>query len=472
MKCAGRTVGGSKVLIVPGRRERQAIAGPGTRRAQPIAMGDDGLMAEDEAFDVVLFGPTGVTGREVARHLSRRAPTVGLTWAVAGRDADRIGEALERVGAEPDGVLLADVSDAASIRAMVGRARVVANLVGPYASYGEPVYAACSEAGVHQVDLTGELDWVKTMIDRYGAAAEASGAEIVPTCGFEALPFDLATHLAAATAFQRHHERVVRADAAVTVRGTAKVSGPADVVSGGTYGSMVGAVRRGRLRELTDAYLLDPPEAGATGRAGRISLAPRRHAGTGEWLSPMVPAAFLNPAVIHRGAALSRLEGSDVFAPDFRYLEGSVVGDLLPPAVRRAAPVLAPVGAGLLGAGQAALGLAGRSPEAVRDRIAGLLERVGPKPGDGPAPDSLDHWHYRIDLRVTTQGGRHVDAVVEADGHPGYRSTARMVGEAALLLAGPPGDTPDRHGFLTPATALGLAHLGRFAEAGATFEVR
>ena len=66
-------------------------------------------------FDVILLGPTGVTGREVARYLAWRAPQLGLTWAVAGRDRDRIDAALERVGATPDGVVLADVGDAASI---------------------------------------------------------------------------------------------------------------------------------------------------------------------------------------------------------------------------------------------------------------------------------------------------------------------------------------------------------------------
>src|SRR4051812_12651878 len=120
-----------------------------------------------DRFDVVLFGPTGVTGREVARHLARRAPELGLRWAVAGRDRRRVDAALNAVGAQPDGVLPADVADRPSIDAMVASASVVANLVGPYARYGEPVYAACAEHGTDQLDLTGETDWLRTMIDRY-----------------------------------------------------------------------------------------------------------------------------------------------------------------------------------------------------------------------------------------------------------------------------------------------------------------
>jgi short subunit dehydrogenase-like uncharacterized protein len=59
---------------------------------------------------------------------------------------------------------------------------------------------------------------------------------------------------------------------------------------------------------------------------------------------------------------------------------------------------------------------------------------------------------------------------VDAEGHPGYLTTARMLGEAGLMLA-ESGSTPDRAGCLTPATALGTQHVGRFAHARLRFDV-
>ena len=97
--------------------------------------------------------------------------------------------------------------------------------------------------------------------------------------------------------------------------------------------------------------------------------------------------------------------------------------------------------------------------------------KVGPKPGDGPPPEKLDEWHYRLDVRATDARGGTQDVVVEAAGHPGYKSTATMVGEAALALADPDSGVPDGAGFLTPATSLGLAVIDRMAEAGVTFEI-
>ena len=59
---------------------------------------------------------------------------------------------------------------------------------------------------------------------------------------------------------------------------------------------------------------------------------------------------------------------------------------------------------------------------------------------------------------------------VDGEGHPGYLATARMLGEAGLLL-GEPGATPDRTGCLTPAAALGTEQIERFDRARLHFAV-
>lgn len=331
-------------------------------------------------YDVVLFGPTGVTGREVARHLARRAPELGLTWAVAGRDRARIDAVLDGLPSRPTAVVHADTGDEASIDAMAASATVVANLVGPYARHGEVVYEACARHGTDELDLTGEVDWVERMIGRHHEAAVASGARILPTAGFEALPFDLGCSLAAETAHGRSGSPIVAVDVAVTTTSDVAIRRPADAVSGGTYVSGVEALRRGPDRAFTDPYLLDPPSGAGRGAAaptGRYDLRPRRHTGTGAWLAPMVPSPFLNPPVVHRGAALRRAAGDATFAPSFRYREGMATGGSVPAA-------FAPAAAAALSAFQTGFGLLAAAPAAVRRPLADALLRFGPAPGDGP----------------------------------------------------------------------------------------
>jgi len=409
------------------------------------------------AFDVVLFGPTGVTGREVARHLHRRAPELGLRWAVAGRDRDRIRASLDAVGAEPDDVLVADTSDPSSIEAMVASAAVVADLVGPFTRHGEPVYAACARLGRRCVDPTGETVWVREMIRRYDDLATETGAILVPTAGFEALPFDLGALHAAHLLHERTGLPVASVDVALSIDSDVAVRSISDVVSGGTFHSGLQMLREGGP-DVLDPHLLDT--APRPGR--RYDLRPRKHAGTGAWLSPVAPLPFLNPAVVHRSASLLRDSGDSIHAPDFTYREGVAA----PPGVPGWA---SPAVAVPLAIASSTMGVMSRAPQRLRSVVAGALERVGPAPGDGPRPDDLDRWRYRLDVRATDVSGATLDTVVEADGHPGYKSTATMLGEAALCLADPSAGTPDGAGFLTPATALGLGVLPRFEAAGVRF---
>ena len=53
------------------------------------------------------------------------------------------------------------------MRALAETASVVITTVGPYIEYGEPLVAACAEAGTDYVDLTGEPEFVDLMWLRY-----------------------------------------------------------------------------------------------------------------------------------------------------------------------------------------------------------------------------------------------------------------------------------------------------------------
>jgi short subunit dehydrogenase-like uncharacterized protein len=97
------------------------------------------------------------------------------------------------------------------------------------------------------------------------------------------------------------------------------------------------------------------------------------------------------------------------------------------------------------------------------------MRRAFPSSGFGPK-QRLDEWSWTLTLDARTVGDHHLRVELDADGHPGYLTTATMLGEAGLLLA-EDGATPERAGCLTPATALGTARLDRFERAGARFRV-
>ena len=410
---------------------------------------------------MVVFGATGVTGREVARYLAG----TGARWGAAGRDQAKLERTLADVGAEPTETIAADVGDPDSLAAMAASASVVLNLVGPYTNRGRPVIEACIEAGTHYVDLTGEIPFVREMVEDFDVAATEAEVKVVQVCGFEALPPDLAVQLAAETARERWDAELERID--VTIAITAQPPGmprASDAISGGTFQSMAEAVGCDDPSSLTDpaALIADPQTAAAVRAQSPIELRPRRGS-DGTPIAPMSPAAFINPAVIHRTAAVTAAERGVALQP-FRYREGVAIGGSPQPcrcgwAPRRCSPARR--------SGSA-------PPPAPGPRSAAASPRVCagsfPRRASAPPPTGSSSGGGGWSPRHRATDGNELTVRVDAEGHPGYLTTARMLGETGLILA-EPGASPDRAGCMTPALAIGTADLDRFERAGLTFTV-
>ncbi|MDB4957388.1 MAG: hypothetical protein JWO36_4957, partial [Myxococcales bacterium] len=139
----------------------------------------------DREFNLVVFGATGFTGRLVAEYIASKRPQ---KWAIAGRNRDK----LAGLGIDAP-ILVADALDPAACAEIARRTKVVCTTVGPYSKYGSALVGACAEAGTHYCDLTGEVHWMREMIDAHHERARQTGARIVHTCGFDSIPSDLGT---------------------------------------------------------------------------------------------------------------------------------------------------------------------------------------------------------------------------------------------------------------------------------------
>ncbi len=420
-------------------------------------------MAERD-LSVVVFGASGVTGKRVAAYLAERAGEVDAKWAVAGRDPDKLARVLGEIGVSAPETIVADVGDPASLAAMAARTRVVLDLVGPYTLYGEPVIEACVAAGTHYMDLTGEMPFARRTIDAFDERAAQSGAKVVQVSGFEALPPDITVQLAAETARERWDEDLAEVDLLIATQQPSGRLGLADFVSGGTMQSSAEALGGEGAAELSDpaALIPDPTVAAEVRQRSPIALAPRVNA-DGDVIAPMAPAAFINPAVIHRTAMLSA-EAAGRPAVPFRYREGMTMPGSAPTLPLRYA------GAAVLAGTQLGSRALSRAKPSVRERAAGWLRKLLPGSGFGPSGERLEQWSWQVDVDARTTGGHHVRTRLDADGHPGYLATAKMLGEAGLMLA-EEGATPQGGGCLTPAAALGTANVGRFERAGLRFAV-
>ena len=92
-----------------------------------------------------------------------------MKWAIAGRNRDKLA-AVARCTERADHRRRRAGSEGVRRRSRA-RTKVICTTVGPYAKYGSDVVAACAAAGTHYCDLTGEVHWMRAMIDAHHETA-------------------------------------------------------------------------------------------------------------------------------------------------------------------------------------------------------------------------------------------------------------------------------------------------------------
>ncbi len=404
----------------------------------------------DRAYDIVVYGASGFTGRLVVEYLAGKYP-VGepIRWAVAGRNREKLEHVIEeklRTGRRP-GVIVADSNDRGALEKLARQTRVVLTTVGPYAKYGSELVAACVASGTHYCDLAGETPWIRQMIDRHQAGAVSSGAMIVMSCGFDSIPSDLGVlflqQQALAACGEPCRELVLLVKA---MKGG---------FSGGTVASMLNGIEaaqsdRAVARVFANPYSLNPPEQ----RKGPDSRDQRgiAYAHLADvWTSPFVMAA-INTRIVRRSNALLAYAYGQDFAYGEAVSHGGGIGGWF-----KAAAATAGLGAFMLACTSAFM----------RSQV---LKRLLPRPGQGPTRRQRESGFFDLRLFGRTAKGDTFRARVTGDRDPGYGSTSKMLAESALCLA------VDRleagGGFWTPAAGPGRVLTDRLiANAGLTFEL-
>lgn len=400
-----------------------------------------------QRYDLVVFGATGYTGQLVCKYLLTHP--ANPSWAVAGRSASRLSSLKSSLSLPSSvGVIEAETSSYESLVSMTSQAKVLINIVGPYRPFrAVEVVRACVETSTHYVDLSGETGFNKDCIDEFHLQAQAKGVVVANSVGFDSLPFDLSTFLAAQKVKQL-------------------TGGKSDV----------------KLAEC--AYDL-PDSLSAGTLASAVSMASEKqqmYSIRGDWLSPVAkPGALVfntvrwfpqrkrwgaqNTFSIHNTRIVNRTWGllqhhksPQAYGQAFTYREGVIVpfklyGILFSYINALSIWILMNVGL-------------------IRSYTAKSMPV-----NSGPSEKSLVSPTLRVDTVATANDGTKAICSIRAKGHAGYLLTARMIVETALTIiddkaskTNPLRDASVQGGVLTPALVGAERLAERLVEFG-QFEI-
>ncbi|WP_445404990.1 saccharopine dehydrogenase family protein [Acinetobacter vivianii] len=407
-------------------------------------------------YDLVVFGATSFVGQILTRYLAEYFSTQQeqLRWAIAGRSQQKLQEVKSSLGTlgESLPILIADASNQAELNALCAQTRVVVSTVGPYALYGEPLIQACVTNGTDYCDLTGETQWIKKMIEKYESQAQQSGARIVHCCGFDSVPSDMGVYY-----LQQQAQKQFNAPATQVSMRVKTLKGGA---SGGTVASLINVIQEAAAdpalrKDLVNPYVLCPPDHGNSQRQIYIKTA-KFDPDFNAWIAPFVMAA-VNERVVHRSNALS----GNAYGSNFSYNEAILTGQGLKGRFK-ALGVVSGLGVFMLAA--------------VSKPVSQLMERyMLPKPGEGPTPEQQRTGRFDLRFVGKTEAGQTLKIKVTGDRDPGYGSTGKMLGQAALSLAidhvKEAKKTGRAGGFWTPATMFDDRFIQRLTKhAGLEFQ--
>jgi len=372
------------------------------------------------SYDVILWGASGFTGKLVAEYLVNNYQDKDLSWAMAGRNKEKLASIQTQIGAKDIPIIIADSHDRSSLDAMTEQASVICTTVGPYAKYGSELVASCIQSGTDYCDLTGEVQWMRKMIDQHHQSALDKGVRIVHTCGFDSVPSDMGVYFMQEELMDKHGEYAEH----IKMRVKAMKGG----MSGGTYASLSYVMEEAAednaiFKVLMDPYGLNPKE-GPRGQDKPDLQKVIYEEDSKSWLAPFVMAT-INTKVVRRSHALS----GHPYGTSFRYDEAMLMGD-------------------------------------------GVGGKVLPDPGEGPSKSQRENGFYNLRFYGKMKDGTTHIAKVTGDRDPGYGSTSKMLAEAAICLAKDKSKCPDIAGVISPATALAGPYLKRLIDnAGLTFEL-
>lgn len=130
----------------------------------------------------LIYGAYGYTGKLISKLAVER----GMQPVLAGRDQQKTEELAISLGLEYRSF---NLDDASTVSPGISDCKLVLHCAGPFSKTSRPMLEACLDAGVHYLDITGEIDVFATA-HTYHEQAQKKDVVVIPGTGFDVVPTD------------------------------------------------------------------------------------------------------------------------------------------------------------------------------------------------------------------------------------------------------------------------------------------
>ncbi len=431
-----------------------------TSKSRNNSFKQENASTKRRSLDVLVWGASGFTGKLVCEYLLNQYGVQGdLRWAIAGRNRAKLEALRDQLGIKASAlpIFMGECDKEKTLRKLASSTRVIITTVGPYALYGSKLVGACVEEGTHYCDLSGEVSWMKYIIDQYHERARATGACIVHSCGFDSMPMDLGVWWLQNAIKEKHGIYA----SSITMLVEATKGGASGGTISSAFNALVDALNNKKSSDiLANPYSLNPVQKNVEEHNQARALPPspdqrgvKYNEIAKQWTAPFVMAG-INTRNVRRSHALA----GHPYGLSFEYHEALMTGSGISGAIK-----------GFL----VTLGLGAFVLAACTSFTRWLLLRFFlPAPGQGPTRKAREAGFFRLGFFASvpnrsSQSPQNtqqqvpivVRAHVAANSDPGYGSTSKMLAEAGVCLA--QDQLTCGGGVHTPSSAMAGALLRR-----------
>jgi short subunit dehydrogenase-like uncharacterized protein len=407
-----------------------------------------------ERLDMIVFGATGFTGKLIIDYLATNEEAKSVKWGVSGRDVNKIRGVLSKHQLQDKiPIIKASIDNQKSLNELCAQTRVLVNVVGPFAKYGEPVVKACLESRCHYMDITGEPGYIRKMTEKYHEEAKQKGVKIIHSIALDSVPADLGVQYTLEQ-FPTDQTLYEDTDSWVTVEGFMKLVTP-DHFSFGTFSTMVASVNSisvfGSKKQKQEK-----PKKKEKKKGGNLKRNLRYENLTKSYVLPLSSS---DPTIVNRTAELDNYfqNGKASFSYG-NYLQ-----------VEKWYSILLMMLFGLF------VFILTRFSFGEK-LLLWLWLKIK---GDGPRPGIRDSGYFSfifLGYARFKNGIQKVICEVSAKGDPGYVETSKWATQAAFtlldILNGKKKEIREGGGVLTPASCLGVHLRERLEKVGMKFATK